>query len=195
MGIITVGPGKSGLIRDFLLQAISEAGAKLRVFIACPVFNKIDFNRFYFGRYRHVFKSVNATGTEAHTQYGCDHYSGKFQFSSHFNFFLLTSFSTAGIACCVTHFWVLHFVGCLLPPSLTECTSVRRNHAKYSFQSRAPYFYASISYSFNLRYNVRSLMPRSDEASFRLPLCFLSAFIISSFSLSIMFSDSSTSTC
>ena len=102
---------------------------------------------------------------------------GKFQFLR-ILIFLLTSFSTAGIACCVTHFWFCT-VGCLLPPSLTECTSVRRNHAKYSFQS---WVHISMRQyrTFNLRYNVCLLYAKIDEASFRLPYAF-KCFIISSF--------------
>ena len=50
-----------------------------------------------------------------------------------------------------------------------------------------------MSYSLIFLYNVLSLIPRSVDASLRRPLCFLSAFKISSFSLSMMFSDSSTS--
>ena len=56
-------------------------------------------------------------------------------------------------------------------------------------------YHSSMSYSFNFLYNVLSLMPRSDDASFLLPLCFFSALIISSFSLSMILSDSSIFSC
>src|SRR6266540_2081942 len=57
----------------------------------------------------------------------------------------------------------------------------------------ATVFYSLISYSFSFLYNVLSLIPRSEAASFLFPLCFFSAFTISSFSLSMILSDSSTS--
>ena len=85
-------------------------------------------------------------------------------------------------------------------PKSRECArllSLRRGQVRpYCPVRRGPsdlVSYSSISYSFSFRYNVLSLIPKSNAASFRLPLCFFNAFMINSFSLSIIFRLSSTS--